>query len=304
MKSQTVILYGAGYYGGEYLIDLARENIHVEAYCDQSAKKITRHFGCDVYTLEEAKQKYSDLPFVVTIKNERVNQEVCEILRKNGLEFYPNFAAYYQGLNDKDVKTVKCGEAAPYQVCQELLEEKGIVFSFGIGYDHSFEQELCTRYGMEVYAFDPSPEAVDRMKSDTTPNLHYFPYGIADEDGIKKWHRPRSNTDYSEYFTFWTSDSKEIEVQVYCLESLMKKLGHEHINLLKMDVEGTEFKVLPSIIGHLDIDQICIETHARIFPNSVSIMREVKELFNTNGYLLISNQREEQTYIKAKLVNN
>lgn len=302
MKNQSVILYGAGYYGGEYLMDLARENVHVEAYCDRSAEKISRHFGCDVYTFEKAKQKYSHLPFIVTIKNKKINDEVCKMLRENKLDVYPNFAAYYQGMNDKEVVTIQCGEAAPYQVYRELLRENGIAYTFGIGYDYSFEQELCTKYGMNVYAFDPSPGVVDKMKYDRTPKLHYYPYGIGDSDGIKKWHVPRSNQDYSEYFTFWTSDNNEIEMEVYCLESLMRRFGHEHLNLLKMDVEGTEFKVLPDILGQLNIDQICIETHARIFPDSVHVMRETKKLFNKNGYLLVSNEKQEQTYIKAELL--
>ncbi len=50
----------------------------------------------------------------------------------------------------------------------------------------------------------------------------------------------------------------------------MKKLGHKQIDLLKMDIEGSEFMALPDILNSKIIfDQLCIETHPRIFPDSV-----------------------------------
>lgn len=302
MKNQNVIIYGAGYYGGECLIKMARENIHVVAFVDRSADKITRHYGCDVYTYDEAKKKFSDIPYVVVMNNEQVRDKICENLRNDGIECYPGFDAFYQGVNDVEVDTIKCGESATYQVHPVSLKEDGVAFCFGIGYDYTFEQDLCQKYHMNVYAFDPSLEVVEKMKKDQTPNLKYYPYGLGDMDGKKIWYKPRFD-DYSEFFTFWTDESQAIEMEIYQLETLMNKFGYNHLDLLKMDVEGTEFKVLPAILSNLDIDQICIETHARIFPNSVDVMRDVKALFNKNGYCLISNTTEEQTYIKRSLLD-
>ena len=81
----------------------------------------------------------------------------------------------------------------------------------------------------------------------------------------------------------------------------MEKYGHNHIDLLKIDIEGSEFMALPEI---LESGGICIETHTRIFPNSVEKMRGVKELLNKNGYLLVSNGRQEQTYISERVRGN
>lgn len=297
-----VILYGAGFQGQQVFINLAKENIHVEAFCDRNAKKIVKHCGCDVYTLEEGVNQFKDFPFIVTIDNEIARNAVIRELEKNGVEAFDSFASFYQGALDKQVEMTKCGKLASYQVYEPLLKKDAVVYTFGIGFDYSFEKELVDKYEANVYAFDPSPEVVEKMKDEKREKLKYFPYGISDRDEKKTFFKPRYSDNYTEVFSYWAHETDTIQFEVYRLESLMKKFGHTHLDLLKMDVEGTEFSVLEDILTRLDIDQICIETHARIYPNSAEIMYNTKKLFNQNGYVLVSNGIQEQTYVKEKLV--
>ena len=74
----------------------------------------------------------------------------------------------------------------------------------------------------------------------------------------------------------------------------MDMFGLERLDLLKMDIEDSEFLALPNVLeSNYVIDQICIETHASIFSNSVEKMRELRQLFSDAGYLLVSNGVEE-----------
>lgn len=83
----------------------------------------------------------------------------------------------------------------------------------------------------------------------------------------------------------------------------MKKFGFGHLDILKMDVEGSEFLALPEILGSgVRFDQLCLETHARMFPDSVDKIRGIKKLLNENGYLMICNGATEQTYIHESLI--
>lgn len=303
MNNQSVVLYGAGWLGQNEFINLARENIHVEAFCDRNAKKIIRYCGCDVYTFEEGIVKYRNLPFIVTIDNKKVKEGVMRSLEKEGITVYDSVSSYYLGgEKEADIDMMKCGNAASYYVAKKMLKKDSVAYCFGIGYDYSFERELVEKHGMKVYAFDPSPEVIEKMKKETLEGLYYYPYGIADKDEVKTFYMPRYSDNYSEYFSYWTSENDKIEMEVYTLESLMKKFGHKHIDLLKMDVEGTEFNVLPDILNVLDIDMICLETHARIFPNSVEMMWNIRELFRKNKYVLISDGIYEHTYIKSYLI--
>ena len=302
--NKSVILCGAGFRGGRNFVALAEENVHVEAFCDRDAENITRYYGCEVLTYENAIETYPSLPYIMSIDQDEARKNVMDSLRKAGMEVYENFASFFQGKRDREVETVFCGNEVGFQIIPSLLqgEKQRVAYSFGIGFNYSFERELAEKYGVEVYAFDPSPEVVEEMKKQMLPkNLHYFPYGLSNEDAEKTFYLPSSGKDYSEYFAPWTS-SRNIQMQVYRLETLMKKYGHNHIDLLKMDVEGSEFMALPDILeSKIVFDQLCIETHPRIFPDSVEKIRWIKQLLNQHGYLMVSNGRQEQTYIRKEL---
>lgn len=298
--NRPVIIYGAGFRGGRTFLTLAENNVHVEAFCDRDADNIPKYFGCDVLTYEEATQKFPDLPYIVAIDNENARKTVMDNLKQRGAEAYEGLEEFFQGLNDAMAETVFCGKRAGFWVVPSLIRQQpGLVaYCFGIGFDFSFEMELARDYGMQVYAFDPSAEVVDDMKNQELPaNLKYYPYGLSDTDGLKTFYLPSSGQDYSEYFAPWTS-SETVEMQVYRLPTLMDKFGHNHIDLLKMDIEGSEFVVLPDILkAGIKFDQLCIETHTRILPDSVNKMREIKQLLNMHGYVMVSNGVTEQTYV-------
>ena len=54
----------------------------------------------------------------------------------------------------------------------------------------------------------------------------------------------------------------EIEAPVFRLGTIMAKLGHDHVDLLKMDIEGAEYGVLIDILRcQLNIRQLAVEFH-------------------------------------------
>ena len=169
--------------------------------------------------------------------DEEARRQIAEDLRTLGIEVYESFEEFFQGQNDYEIEHVYCGKAVGFQVVPSLLEgrEHLTAYSFGIGFDYSFELELAEKYGMEVY-----------------------PYGLSDEDALKTFYLPSSGLDYSEHFAPWTS-SEKIQMQVHRLSTLMERFGHSRLDLLKMDVEGSEFMALPDILeSGLEFDQLCI----------------------------------------------
>lgn len=300
--NKPVIIYGAGFQGEINFSIAAYQNIPIAAFVDQNAKSKVRYFGCDVYTPEDALKKFCELPWIISINDETVNENIKKYLSENNIEAYKSFKDYYTGTLDASINTITCGDPSfCFQILPDCLNQDSIVYSFGIGRNYSFERILANNYNCKVFAFDPSPEVVHRMKNEQLPNnLKYFDYGLSDMDGKKAFHIPgsgRIGKNYSELFCPWV-DTTVINLQVYQLSTLMQKLGHTHIDLLKMDIEGSEFTALPNILqSHLKIKQLCIETHARIFPDSVAKMQWIKELMNQYGFLLISNEPSEQTYI-------
>ncbi len=303
--NQPVLIYGAGYRGRMNLHILEDENIPVLGFADRDADQIPLYCGKPVFTGGVSVEQYGDHPFIVSIDDEKARNTVLDFLRNNHVEAYVSVNDYYTGAVQQERDTVLCGTKAAFPIIPSMLDknEKVVCFSFGIGYDDSFERELIEKYGVEVFAFDPSPEVVRAMEGQVLPTgYHYFPYALSDVDEKKTFYRPSSGQDYSEYFASWTSNI-QITMQCHRLKTLMDMMGMKRIDILKMDIEGSEFMALPDILNsHVLFDQLCIETHARIFPNSVEKMAWLKRQLNEAGYELVVNGIEEQLYCRTEAI--
>ena len=59
-----------------------------------------------------------------------------------------------------------------------------------------------------------------------------------------------------------------IKVEMKDIGSIATSMKHNHINILKIDIEGAEFNVIASFETRLtgvSVDQICLETHERFW---------------------------------------
>ncbi len=146
------------------------------------------------------------------------------------------------------------------------LDAGSIVYSFGAGQDISFDLSLIAAFGCQVYAFDPTPRSIAWIEDqDLPPGFHFFPFGIAAHDGQATFNPPL-NRDHISYTILPRPETahEAIQVPVYRLRTIMQRLGHEHIDLLKMDVEGAEYALLEEMgQSDLAIGQLLVEFHHR-----------------------------------------
>ena len=242
------------------------------------------------------------------------------------------FSSYIYGLflqgirkwriNGGAIKTIHYGsEYGGFNVLVPKEKKEGIVLSFGIGEDISFDEGVIDNLGYDIYAYDPTPKSLEWLKKQKlSDKFHYYPYGLSVSDGVEKFYIPQNPEHVSGSVLVAEHLKKEgIDVQVKSLVSIMKELKIEHIDILKMDIEGSEFAVIPSILkANLLIDQICVEIHHRfikkenggklynIFMNSplnpalIKLIKEVKR----NGYVLvhISENDEEYTFVHKRIL--
>lgn len=161
-------------------------------------------------------------------------------------------------------------ETCGFYVVPCFLTMNSIVYSFGIGEDISFDESLISEYGCSVYAYDPTPKSkifVEKMAP--SPLFKYFECGIAAYDGKTKFFLPE-NDEYVSCTTYnrWGYDESKripLEVKVKKLSTMMQENGHLHIDLLKMDVEGSEYSVIDNILEeNINVKQICLEVHHRL----------------------------------------
>ena len=178
-----------------------------------------------------------------------------------------------------------------FNICPQGITKNSIVYSFGIGTEISFELSLIEKYGVNVYGFDPTPKSIDWVKKQDLPDkFQMFDFGIANYDGKAKFNPPENPEEVSHTMLDRPSTSQHaITVEVRRLKSIMKQLGHDHIDILKMNIEGAEYDVIKDIVAeNIKIKQMSIEFHTT-FPNvGVSKTKEAVKLLNENGYKIFS----------------
>ena len=77
------------------------------------------------------------------------------------------------------------------------------------------------------------------------------------------------------------------------LSTIMNQLGHDHVHILKIDVEGHEKESLPNIIeeGILeDVDQLQIEFHNKF------ILKDGLDLLTGAGFGIVYARREDRCF--------
>lgn len=185
------------------------------------------------------------------------------------------------------------------------LNQSSIVYSFGVGEDISFDLGLIEKYNCQVFAFDPTPKSINWIYDRSLPsNFHFFPYGIHSETGDVVFNLPK-NKDFVSGSIIRQSNvdvSNSIKVHMKCLDDIILDLQHIEIDILKIDIEGSEYQVLDSILkSNVKINQILIEIHERFFKDGRKKTKELLLNLKDHGYFLfaISDTFEELSFIKC-----
>lgn len=142
-----------------------------------------------------------------------------------------------------------------------LLGASSLVYDAGIGGDASFDLELMRRFGCQVFGFDPTPFSVDYVASLEWPaQWHFEPVGIWTQPAVLSFEPIAGQAVGSSSVTRPGNASAAFSAPVEPLSMLMQRLGHDHIDLLKMDIEGAEGPVLDDLVAS-DIRPtiICVE---------------------------------------------
>lgn len=130
-----------------------------------------------------------------------------------------------------------------------LIEPAWLCYCVGAGGDISFDLALIERYDATVRAFDPVADYVRAATAQAgeEPRFSIHEAAIATSDGplrVQVTHDPESRS---------VSAARLYESAAYAelpgrtLRSLMHELGDDHIDLLKLDIEGAEYELLPTI---------------------------------------------------------
>lgn len=174
--------------------------------------------------------------------------------------------------------------------CPSGLTEDSIVYSFGIGHDISFDLELIKNFRLTVFAFDPTPRSMEWLKTQKLPeNFIYYPWGLSDHDGFLEFFHEGGNraVSYSEVDVAERKDSVRLDVRK--LSTICAALQHTHIDLLKLDIEGSEYRALPDLLkSGIRINQILVEFHHRFKSIQPVMTRDVIQLLSKHDFKIFN----------------
>ncbi len=200
-------------------------------------------------------------------------------------------------------------EYGGWPVIGKLLNEQSVVLSFGLGEDVSFDIELIERFGSDVHGFDPTPKSRAWLAKQNLPSqFQIHNVGLAAKSGVLTFTAPSA-----ENFASWSATHREgpsedvetVALPVESLEAVCERLQLSDIDVLKMDIEGSENEVIESLeSSKIRPAQILVEFHHRIHRTDFSRTKKAVETLESMGYRLfyVSDLGDEFAFVLEESV--
>jgi FkbM family methyltransferase len=140
------------------------------------------------------------------------------------------------------------------------LNSNSVVFDLG-GYIGDWTALIYCMHSPKIHIFEPIPDFYNTIKYRFHNNKNITPYNF----GLSSRNEKISialKDDATDMFS--TSDEENIEISVMDIVDFLNKNSIKHIDLLKLNIEGSEYDVLERLIdtGWIDkIDHIQIQFH-------------------------------------------
>lgn len=124
------------------------------------------------------------------------------------------------------------------------LNNDSIVIDAG-GYEGKFARDVYNKYGSRVFVYEPFKDFAKKCESLNfgIENVKVYPLGISDFTGPIKLYVQGDSTSTNDI----TDDC--IECNMITLDDVMKNNNIEVIDLLKLNIEGDEYRLLEDIIS-------------------------------------------------------
>jgi FkbM family methyltransferase len=212
-----------------------------------------------------------------------------------------------------------------------ILNENSIIYSVGVGEDISFDLKLVDKYNCKIRLIDPTKRAINHFDEIKTfykngdsnfsgdiqsdylscikylkPNIDNFTYinqGLYNKTAKLKFYK-QTNEKYVSQSIETNMFGKDYDlINVTTISDIMQKYNDTKIDILKLDIEGSEIKVLNNMIDNEIFPNIlCIEFD--LYINKKDPTNETKKiivrLLNHN-YKIICNKNYNITFIQKTI---
>lgn len=211
------------------------------------------------------------------------------------------------------------------------LPKLDVIYCVGAGEDITHDVILSHKTNSIVHIFDPTPRAIEHVKyvKDVLDNkripqsdkrfgggakdywdiilshpiqgdsLVLHEYGLGTDDGDVKFFFPNNKEHVSCSVLPIGRSSEYINVPVKTINTIMNELGHDHIDLLKIDVENIECDVLEKMMD----DNICptyLSVDFDLWNHDRSRCVQVINKLIQYGYRIIKQTGQDFSFFKPR----
>jgi FkbM family methyltransferase len=201
-------------------------------------------------------------------------------------------------LKRKKISVTKIGSRlGGWYVPLSWLNSKSICYCAGAGEDITFDLGLIKLKKGSVFCFDPTPRAKKHVLAHTkgVKKFNFLEYGLWNKNISLKFFAPVNPNHVSHSITNLHHTQSFFIGKCKRLQSIMKELHHQQLDLLKIDIEGAEYTVLNDMIKSSIFPRIlCIE-----FDQPTSVLKTIKMMskLEQHNYLLVKQDHFNFTFI-------
>lgn len=175
------------------------------------------------------------------------------------------------------------------------LEPGAVAYCGGVGQDATFDLALAEKQGLEVHSFDPTPGSIAYMERENRGRVQFHPWGMLDRDDTIRFHAPLDPSHANWFVDNLHGTDDYFEAPCFTVATIMEKLGHDKLDLLKIDIEGSWGQVLDGMLkSGIHPRVLCVEFDS---PAPLPRVRRTVTALKKVGYKLARRDKENCVFV-------
>lgn len=158
---------------------------------------------------------------------------------------------------------------APCYEIIDSLSSKSIMVDIGLGEDANFSQALIAKYHLTSFGFDPTEKHIFSLRNvakGSNGHFTFYPKAVAAKRGERVFYESQENTSGSflkDHTNMMRDRMRSYTIEAISIEDIFSLISHPAIDIVKIDVEGEEYAIIPSLTEEVlcRIGQFVIEFH-------------------------------------------
>lgn len=212
-------------------------------------------------------RKYREF-FILSRKYSKNRYREIDLRLNGGVFKVPDAASFFAMW--KEIVINECYEF------ENITDDNPVIVDFGANIGVSVYYFAMKYRTAQIYAYEADPKIykylVHNVKQFDNGNIHLYNKAVSDKNG-----KVRFYSEGSDAGRFAKEDESAIEVETLCANDVLKSFNK--VDMLKIDIEGAERFVLPSLYNQLNkVNNIFIEYHSE--KDKEQCLTEIVNLLN------------------------